>query len=51
MYDRGSVVMLVGSFMRQKDSIFLAVSVVAANMNLVSHIALEKTKAMDPQRP
>ncbi|KAM0230478.1 hypothetical protein ACHAPO_009243 [Fusarium lateritium] len=45
---RDTVEELVESYMRQKNSIILVV--VSANVNLASHVALEKAKAIDPQR-
>jgi GTPase SAR1 family protein len=45
---RDTVDELVESYMRQKNSIILVV--VAANINLASHAALEKAKTIDPQR-
>ncbi|KAM0387241.1 hypothetical protein ACHAQC_010891 [Fusarium culmorum] len=39
---------LVESYMRQKNSIILVV--ISANINLTSHLALEKAKVIDPQR-
>ncbi|KAL4724295.1 hypothetical protein ACLX1H_008908 [Fusarium chlamydosporum] len=45
---RDTVEELVEGYMRQKNSIILVV--VSANVNLVSHSALEKAKTIDPQR-
>ncbi|RFN55174.1 hypothetical protein FIE12Z_427 [Fusarium flagelliforme] len=45
---RDTVDELVEGYMRQKNSIILVV--VSANVNLVSHSALEKAKTIDPQR-
>ncbi|QPC74672.1 hypothetical protein HYE68_005424 [Fusarium pseudograminearum] len=45
---RDTVEELVESYMRQKNSIILVV--ISANVNLASHVALEKAKVIDPQR-
>ncbi|KAH7493925.1 hypothetical protein FOMA001_g36 [Fusarium oxysporum f. sp. matthiolae] len=45
---RDTVNELVESYMKQKKSIILVV--IAANVNLANHIALDKAKTIDPQR-
>ncbi|GKU07828.1 interferon-regulated resistance hypothetical protein [Fusarium langsethiae] len=45
---KDTVEQLVDSYMRQKNSIILVV--VAANVNMASHVALAKAKLIDPQR-